>query len=65
MYFVETVIDTLTTITSFRWTSILIHFVKEYVYSIECSQPKKKLKNQDERREKRRKIFILLLVGSC
>ena len=39
-------------------------FVKEYVYSIGSSQPKKKLKNQDERKEKR-KTFILLLVGSC
>ena len=40
-------------------------FVKEYVYSIGSSQPKKKLKNQDERNEKKEeKNFILLLVGS-
>ena len=45
----------LITITSFRWTSILIHFVKEYVYSIGSSQPKKKFKNQDERKEREKK----------
>jgi hypothetical protein len=44
------VIDALTTIASFRWTSILIRFVKEYVYSIGSSQPKNKLKNQDKRK---------------
>jgi hypothetical protein len=53
------VIDALTTITSFRWTSILIRFIKEYVYSIGSSQSKKKLKNQDERKEKKeeKKIY--------
>jgi hypothetical protein len=58
MYFVITVIDTLTTITSYRWTSILICFVKEYIYSIGSSQPKKKLKNQDERKEKKEVKFL-------
>ena len=59
------VIDALTTITSFMWTSVLIRFVKEYVYSIGSSQSKKKLKNQDERKEKKEEKFILFLVGLC
>ena len=65
MYFLKTVTEALTTITSFRWTNILIHFVKEYIYSIGNSQPKKKLKNQDKRKEKKEEKFILILVGSC
>ena len=44
---------------------MLIRFVNEYVYSIGSSQPKEKLNNQDERKEKKEEKFILLLVGSC